>query len=99
VVSRFEGGEQLGAQPSGGKAASIRVWISARRLLAPAEPGTPLPRHGQGTAWRIELVAGRWQLSRYSPAGDTWQRVGSYPTRYAAIDAAYSAEDGTSTSR
>jgi len=98
-VSRFEGGEQLGAQPSGGKAASIRVWISARRLLAPAEPGSPLPRHGQGTAWRIELVAGRWQLSRYSPAGDTWQPVGSYPTRYAEIDAAYSAEDGTSTSR
>jgi hypothetical protein len=79
VVSRFEGGEQLGAQPSGGKAASIRVWISARRLLAPAEPGSPLPRHGQGTAWRIELVAGRWQLSRYSPAGDTWQRAAPTP--------------------
>ena len=73
--------------------------FGSRRLLAPAEPGSPLPRHGQGTAWRIELVAGRWQLSRYSPAGDTWQRVGSYPTRCAAIDAAYSAEDGTSTSR
>jgi hypothetical protein len=73
--------------------------FGSRRLLAPAEPGSPLPRHGQGTAWRIELVAGRWQLSRYSPAGDTWQRVVSYPTRYAAIDAAYSAEDGTSTSR
>jgi hypothetical protein len=53
----------------------------------------------QGTAWRIELVAGRWQLSRHSPAGDTWQRVGSYPTRNAAIDAAYSAQDGPSTSR
>jgi hypothetical protein len=46
----------------------------------------------EGRTWRIELVTGRWQLSRYSPTTDTWQRVGSYPTRSAAIDAAYSAD-------
>jgi hypothetical protein len=53
----------------------------------------------QGRTWRIELIGARWQLSRYSPASDTWQRVGSYPTRNAAIDAAYTEENGTSTSR
>jgi len=57
----------------------LRSVFGSRRLLAPAEPGSPLPRHGQGTAWQIELVAGRWQLSRSSPAGDTWQRVVSTP--------------------
>ena len=30
------------------------------------------------TAWRIERVTNRWQLSRYVPATETWQRVGSY---------------------
>ena len=49
----------------------------------------------QGRTWRIELIG----VSRYSPASDTWQRVGSYPTRNAAIDAAYTEENGTSTSR
>ena len=43
----------------------------------------------EGTAWRIELLAGRWSLSRYSPASETWQRVGTYPSRKAAIRAAY----------
>ncbi len=43
----------------------------------------------EGTAWRIELLAGRWSLSRYSPHSETWQRVGSYPSRKAAISAAY----------
>ena len=28
--------------------------------------------------WRIERLAGRWQLSRYSPASETWQRIGSF---------------------
>jgi hypothetical protein len=41
-----------------------------------------------GTAWRIERIAGRWQLSRYSPAADAWDRIGSYPTRAAAVEAA-----------
>ena len=43
----------------------------------------------EGTAWRVEYVTGRWQLSRYSPASQIWQRVGSYPSRKAAISAAY----------
>ena len=37
--------------------------------------------------------AGRWplavELSRYVPASETWPRVGSYPSRKAAISAAY----------
>jgi hypothetical protein len=45
----------------------------------------------EGRTWRIELVTGRWQLSRYWPTGEQWQRVGSYPTREAAIQAAYDA--------
>ena len=38
--------------------------------------------------WRIERVTGRWQLSRYSPASEQWLRVGSYPSRSEAIEAA-----------
>ena len=41
------------------------------------------------TAWRVEYVAGRWSLSRYVTVTETWQRVGSYPNRKAAIGAAY----------
>jgi hypothetical protein len=44
------------------------------------------------TAWRVEYVAGRWWLSRYVPSTETWQRVGSYPNRKAAISAAYGQE-------
>ena len=44
------------------------------------------------TAWRVEYLTGRWQLSRYVPATETWQRVGSYPNRKAAISAAYEDE-------
>jgi hypothetical protein len=48
-----------------------------------------------GQTWRVELVADRWQLSRWIGArtaalpGETgdWQRVASYPTRQGAIDA------------
>ena len=43
----------------------------------------------EGTPWRVEYVTGRWQLSRYSPASQKWQRVGSYPSRKAAVSAAY----------
>ena len=45
------------------------------------------------TAWRIERITDRWQLSRYVPATETWQRVGSYPNCQAAIGAAYG-QDG-----
>jgi len=47
----------------------------------------------EGTTWRVEYVTGRWQLSRYSPTSETWQRVGSYPNRKAAISAAYEEEN------
>jgi hypothetical protein len=43
------------------------------------------------TAWRLEYVAGRWSLSRYEPGTEQWTRVGSYPSRQAAVDAAYGA--------
>jgi hypothetical protein len=46
----------------------------------------------EGRTWRVERVTDRWQLSQYSPASDTWQRVGSYPTRDAAVQAAYTPE-------
>ena len=42
----------------------------------------------QDRTWRIELIATRWQLSLYSPATDSWSRIGSYPTREAAWTAA-----------
>jgi hypothetical protein len=44
-------------------------------------------------AWRVEIVAGRWQLSRYAPAVDTWQRVSSWPTRMDAVQAAYNPDE------
>jgi DNA-binding transcriptional regulator of glucitol operon len=44
--------------------------------------------------WRIESLAGRWQLSRYSPTSETWQRIGSFPTRDGAIQAAYEKNSG-----
>jgi hypothetical protein len=46
-----------------------------------------------GTTWRVERIAGRWSLSRYSPDSDTWTRVGSYPSRIAAVSAAYGEEN------
>ena len=58
---------------------------------------SPSPRrmtwYVERVAWRVEYVAGRWSLSRYVTATETWQRVGSYPNRKAAISAAYG-EDG-----
>jgi hypothetical protein len=47
------------------------------------------------TAWRVELAAARWSLSRNVTATETWQRVGSNPNRQAAIEAAYSHRGGT----
>jgi hypothetical protein len=50
-----------------------------------------------GQQWRVEQVAGRWQLSRWAPGeplgpsgpmGGTWTPVGSYPNRQAAVLAA-----------
>ena len=43
----------------------------------------------EGTTWRVERVTNRWQLSRYWPATERWQRIGSYPSRADAIQAAY----------
>ena len=43
----------------------------------------------EGTTWRVERITDRWQLSRYWPGTETWQRVGSYPSRADAIQAAY----------
>jgi hypothetical protein len=55
--------------------------------------------NGDGQVWRAELISDRWQLARWragAPARgavpdetDEWQRVGSYPTRQAAIDASH----------
>jgi hypothetical protein len=47
--------------------------------------------HRQNRYWRIRRaqVAGRWQLLLYSPATETWTRIGSYPSKTAAIEAAY----------
>jgi hypothetical protein len=41
----------------------------------------------ESRTWRVERIAGRWQLSRYWPASETWQRIGSYPSKTAAIQA------------
>jgi hypothetical protein len=43
----------------------------------------------RGQAWRLERIASRWSLSRWSPVSDSWIRVGSYPSRKAAVQAAY----------
>jgi hypothetical protein len=61
----------------------------------PPHPSQPPKPHRatwvdqQNRYWRVERVAGRWQLSRYVTATEQWQRVGSYPNRKAAISAAY----------
>jgi hypothetical protein len=46
-----------------------------------------------GTAWRIERIADRWQLSRWLPVTEQWLRVASYSSRSAAIDAASEGEN------
>jgi hypothetical protein len=45
-------------------------------------------------AWRVERIEGRWQLSYWSPAAEEWCRHGSYPSRAAAIRAAYGDTEG-----
>jgi hypothetical protein len=42
----------------------------------------------QNLYWRIERIGGRWQLSLYRPTVESWHRIGSYPSKSAAIDAA-----------
>jgi hypothetical protein len=50
----------------------------------------------QDRTWRIELIGPRWSLSLYRPSTDTWDRIGSYPTRDGAWTAAYEHhEEGT----
>lgn len=50
----------------------------------------------ENTAWRIELITGRWQLSRWLTSTEEWLRVGSYTSRSAAIEAAYEKNGGAS---
>ena len=61
--------------------------------MPPQPPQPPKPRvtwvDQRNRYWRIEVVAGRWQLSLYSPTTETWTRIGSYPSKTAAIEAAY----------
>jgi hypothetical protein len=70
----------------------------ARRTLAHLDRGEGMTGpdarrmtwvHTEGTTWRVERVTNRWQLSRYWPRTETWQRVGSYPSRADAIQAEY----------
>jgi hypothetical protein len=51
----------------------------------PSPPARRITWYVEHAAWRVEYVAGRWSLSRYSPGSETWERVGSYPTRKAAV--------------
>jgi hypothetical protein len=72
--------------------ASQRPGLDRERTPTHAKHTTTIPSdlvHPDGTAWRLDYLTGRWQLSRYVPATETWQRVGSYPNRKAAISAAY----------
>jgi hypothetical protein len=63
----------------------------------PHPPQPPKPRVTwvdlQGRYWRVERSGSRWQLSRYRPAGDVWQPVGSWPSRGEAIQAAYDQDE------
>jgi hypothetical protein len=43
----------------------------------------------ESRTWRVERVAGRWQLSLYWPSTDTWQRIGSFPSKAEAVQRAY----------
>lgn len=59
----------------------------------PQPPQPPEPRRvtwvdKANRYWRLEPVADRWQLSRYSPNTETWTPVGSWPSRGEAIQAA-----------
>lgn len=47
----------------------------------------------ESRTWRVEQIAGRWQLSLYWPSTDTWQRVSSWPTRADAVQAAHNPDE------
>jgi hypothetical protein len=47
----------------------------------------------ENRTWRVESIGSRWQLSLYRPTVDTWQRVGSYPSRTVAVQAAYEQDE------
>jgi hypothetical protein len=76
-------GALTGRTPAGDNPTTTRIW---RRMTWYVERA----------AWRIERVTNRWQLSHYVPATETWQRVGSYPSRADAIQAAYEPSEGAS---
>jgi hypothetical protein len=42
----------------------------------------------QNRYWRVEPIGPRWQLSLYRPTVEAWQRIGSWPSRGEAIQAA-----------
>jgi hypothetical protein len=65
-------------------------------MSTPSQPSPPPTPHratwidAEGTAWRVERTADlRWALSRYRPAAEAWVRIGSWPSRGEAIQAAY----------
>jgi hypothetical protein len=43
----------------------------------------------ENRTWRVEYVGGRWQLSLWQLTSESWLRIGSYPGRQAAIQAAH----------
>lgn len=59
-------------------------------MTTPPQP--PKPRttwiDKAGRYWRVEPVAERWQLSLYRPTVEAWTRVGAWPSRGEAIQAA-----------
>ena len=54
----------------------------------PPKPQTVTWVDARNRYWRVEPVAGRWQLSLYRPTVEAWQRIGSWPSRGEAIQAA-----------
>jgi hypothetical protein len=61
----------------------------------PPHPSPPPKPHRatwvdlDGVYWRVERTADlRWTLSRYRPAVEAWVRIGSWPSRGEAIQAA-----------
>jgi hypothetical protein len=62
--------------------------------IPPHVPHPPKPHRvtwidSAGDAWRVERTADlRWTLSRYRPTVEAWVRIGSWPSRGEAIEAA-----------
>jgi hypothetical protein len=78
---------------------SVMTQMSVARNVVKegAEGRPPMSRmtwiDTQSRTWRVEQVAGRWQLSLYWPSTDTWQRVSSWPTRMDAVQAAQNPDE------